>query len=309
MTYEELTDEVIARTFPEGVAENLESIYRKRVLDGMIELQRWCPYFRSRQFTIVPFGVSLYRQGTSYISAPCGKVKRVASYTDDSMRDIVYYDPAERTDLDRWQQGTSRTRLYPEEDTVSDGYYPATPDVDKGYRAERAIFVVDNRTIAICPHLESGETVLVEWDGIVRTFDDADAVDVGDFEAQVTDALSLYLRKESALREDRNSGDYIAIGTRWKQALAGLKLDTKELDEPETPLEDIGNLPRPEPQGCSADYASNVGDAPNFVSIGSGDPEGVVTGYPGRIYTNSDDESVWVKKTGTGKTGWIEVIA
>lgn len=43
---------------------------------------------------------------------------------------------------------------------------------------------------------------------------------------------------------------------------------------------------------------------------GSGDPEGVVVANPGATYLNTDDESFWVKKTGTQTdTGWIELIA
>jgi hypothetical protein len=308
VTYEALQDEAIERTFPEGVAENLDTIYRKRVLDGLIELQRWCPYFKARQFKISPFSTTLFRQGTSYICSPSGLVKRVATYTDESLSDIVYYDQATREDLDRIQQARSRTLTYPEGDAVSVGYFAPTPDTDKQYRAERGIFVVDNRQIAIHPHIESGENILVEWDGIVRTFEDADAVDLGDFEPQCIDILSLYLRKEAALREDRNTSDYAAITLRWRQAVAALKLDTKEANEPESLLSDIGILPRPYPSE-SEDYASNVGEGNAYTSSGEVDPEGAVAGCPGNTYLNTVTETVWMKKTGDGtNTGWIQVI-
>ena len=307
MTYVQLQDEVIERTFPEGVAENLEAIYRKRILDGLIELQRWCPYFRSRQFKIVPFASTLYRQGTSYFCPPAGRVKRVATYTDESLQDIVYYDPAERHELDRLQQGRSRGLEYPEGSAVSVGYFAPTPDVDKGFRAERGIFVIDGKQLAVHPHIESGENILVEWDGIVRSFDDADAVDLGDYEPQCIDILSLYLRKEAALREDRNTSDYEAVFMRWKQAVASLKLDTKEDEEPETPLCDIGILPRQLPDDEA--YASNVGDGASYKSSGTTDPEGVVSGSPGDTYLNTSTETVWFKKTGAGtNVGWIQVI-
>ena len=41
---------------------------------------------------------------------------------------------------------------------------------------------------------------------------------------------------------------------------------------------------------------------------GAGSPEGVVTANPGRTYLNTTDEGFWVKKTGTGNTGWINLI-
>ena len=47
--------------------------------------------------------------------------------------------------------------------------------------------------------------------------------------------------------------------------------------------------------------------AGNFA--GAGSPEGNMTASPGSTYLNTDDESFWVKKTGTGDIGWIPKIA
>lgn len=42
---------------------------------------------------------------------------------------------------------------------------------------------------------------------------------------------------------------------------------------------------------------------------GTVDPEGVVKAPPGSIYLNTATETLWAKKTGTGKTGWIQIIS
>lgn len=39
-------------------------------------------------------------------------------------------------------------------------------------------------------------------------------------------------------------------------------------------------------------------------TAGSGSPEGVVTGSPGKTYFDTVGESLWVKQSGTGNTGW-----
>lgn len=51
--------------------------------------------------------------------------------------------------------------------------------------------------------------------------------------------------------------------------------------------------------------------APITPATGTGSPEGVVTGAPGRIYldTSIDPPSLWIKFTGTGNTGWRQLIA
>lgn len=45
---------------------------------------------------------------------------------------------------------------------------------------------------------------------------------------------------------------------------------------------------------------------------GNGSPEGVVTANVGTIYidkSNTTNPGVWVKTSGTGNTGWADVIA
>ena len=42
---------------------------------------------------------------------------------------------------------------------------------------------------------------------------------------------------------------------------------------------------------------------------GVGSPEGVKTANPGTTYTQTDTGSFWTKLTGTGNTGWLELIA
>lgn len=43
-------------------------------------------------------------------------------------------------------------------------------------------------------------------------------------------------------------------------------------------------------------------------NAGAGSPEGVVTGAPGSTYYNTSDQSFWVKGSGTGNTGWQQVV-
>ncbi len=42
---------------------------------------------------------------------------------------------------------------------------------------------------------------------------------------------------------------------------------------------------------------------------GVGSPEGVVTGAPGLTYWDTAGQSLWIKDTGTGAVGWVQVIA
>ncbi len=41
---------------------------------------------------------------------------------------------------------------------------------------------------------------------------------------------------------------------------------------------------------------------------GSGSPEGVVTANPGTTYFDTASAIFWVKQTGTGNTGWYQLV-
>ena len=45
------------------------------------------------------------------------------------------------------------------------------------------------------------------------------------------------------------------------------------------------------------------------VFSGIGSPEGVVTAPVGSVYLQSDGGSFWAKESGTGNTGWVELIS
>lgn len=261
MIYSALVTEVVARSFPEGIAENLETIYAKRVLDGLIELQRWVPYFKLRQFNLIPYSSTLYRQGATIVNAPHGQVKRVAVFGSKTLRDIIYYDPCTRNDVDRLLAAFSRSRgvsgsswwpnaflheaqKYPDAATVQVGYFNADSVTDKGFRSERGNFCIDDKQLWLLPNIESVERVLIEWTGSKTSYAAADALDFGPFEAQALDALSLYLKKEVAVREDRDTGDFVALRARWIDAIGSLKIDAKQIVEAEPVDEDIGAISR-----------------------------------------------------------------
>lgn len=52
----------------------------------------------------------------------------------------------------------------------------------------------------------------------------------------------------------------------------------------------------------------SVGGAGGTGLVGHGSPEGVVTADPGTPYLDLDTNNYWYKATGTGNTGWIELI-
>jgi hypothetical protein len=259
--YSDLIQNVIDRAFPEGIAPNLRAIYERRVLDGLIEAQRWVPYLRTRQIRLYPFTSTLYRQGTTVICKPRGKVKRLYTFNSKTLKDIVYYDPCTREDIDRLTAARARDQKYPAEIPFDFGQFNATSTLDKGWRAERGLFCIDKDSVILLPHIDSSERVGIEYEGAKTLYDDDDGIDWGKYQAQVELALENYLRWKSLGKDDRSVGDYAVLQQEWANAIAGLQLDTKDDTEAEIPIEDIGILPRtfmpattyPWSLGCSYD--------------------------------------------------------
>lgn len=77
--------------------------------------------------------------------------------------------------------------------------------------------------------------------------------------------------------------------------------------------------------GCFTCYGMSLGQAQILVllnalsdslsggaggggEVGVVDPEGVVTAEPGTTYWNSANQTFWVKQSGSGDTGWVQLI-
>lgn len=66
------------------------------------------------------------------------------------------------------------------------------------------------------------------------------------------------------------------------------------------------------PCSCPSPVVVEIPGAPGTdataLAPGVVDPEGAVIGDPGQTYLNTSDNSFWVKATGNGNTGWVELI-
>ena len=243
MTYLELVNEVLADAFPEDIAPNLEPIYRKRVLDGLIELQHLVKELKVRQWTFFEHSGTYYRQGLTSITKPAGRVKNVCVFNSRTLRDVVYYTPATKEDIDRLIGVRAAHQLYP--DAVPyplTGYFEASSLLDRGYRANDGKYCIDRSEILISPAIESYERILVEWSGSKTSYTNADLVDFGKYERQVKAALILWLRKEAARFEERSQTDFLTMSKGWQDAVTTLIIDAKEDSEPELPMEDTHTI-------------------------------------------------------------------
>lgn len=247
MTYAEAIASVRANAFPEREARDLRTVNSAIILDGVIDLMRWVPRLRRRQFTLVQFAETRYKCGATYLDRPeNGKVLRVYTYTQDSHCDAVYYTPVSRTDFDKAVKGrTSCGTDLPTPDLddgiaesdASLGYVMAVASNNKGWRAANGIYTIVDDEIMLYPHIEDTENVAVEWRGSRKSFDDDDLVT---WDRDILHSLELWTRWKTALRHTCDEKDYLAFGAEYRALRAQIVLedqDNERMDEDEIPYE------------------------------------------------------------------------
>jgi hypothetical protein len=57
---------------------------------------------------------------------------------------------------------------------------------------------------------------------------------------------------------------------------------------------------------CNLSSGGGGTGGPGIVDVGS--PEGVITAPPGTSYLDSSTDNFWFKASGSGNTGWVELI-
>lgn len=197
MTFAEFKTRVIEAAFPLGEPENLS--HDDYVVSALIELQRWIKCFRYRHDDVVAACRTYWHCGATVVTAPRGKILRV--YTVDRGEDgtdwcrPVVLTPVSLTELRRWQakfRGHWETSLYlaPPPAPNSGRNLPmgfdvptASSDAASG-RALTGVYALDAPTcrLYVAPWLQSTESLVIEWQGIKRTWTDTDLVpDDADF--------------------------------------------------------------------------------------------------------------------------------
>lgn len=244
MTFNELVIEAFNRAFPEGIAYELRDIHRKRAVDGLIALQHYVIELQDRHISLIGWSKTYYQQGATVVQKPPGRIRRVATFTSKTFNDFVWYDPTHRDMYDRLIQQRSRSVTYPNTVPALPGIFPSSDEQDKGYRSERGVFVIDRTMIKLLPHLESGEHVLIEWEGIQQNWLDDEELGFNHFDIQIPEIIGAHLARQHALLDTKIPSDAEAAKIVWQEALRRLGIQAKEQQEPEYVLVDLGNLPR-----------------------------------------------------------------
>lgn len=211
MTFAAFLSNVRRAAFPDGEAENLLANHRNFVVDALIDLQMKVKNLQVNHLDSMPASESHFHCGASLFTAPRGFIQRIWTETSDACCAKVYYDPVTKDEIDCQLQEIEQcdiehptgTYFYGDEYyAYSDlGYCDETPDatIDKTCRADSGSVTLHRQQFWVVPHLQSDESLFVEWDGIKREYSDTDIVTD---DRSVQQAVEYYLIGMAALRED-----------------------------------------------------------------------------------------------------------
>lgn len=198
MTWLEFKREQKALIWPNGVPENLVGAVDKAFINAMIDLQRWIPCLQVEQTTVYPQDATHFHCGTTVIRpSPKGRIRRIYAVENSGYCNPVPYSPTSIAQLRCWSRGFMELVASPLNaglPVLPLGYrYPdATTDSEWG-RALTGLWAVERGDLHVAPWLQSTEALVVEWDGLKRSYADGDIVSI---EEDVARAIRLYLQME-----------------------------------------------------------------------------------------------------------------
>lgn len=106
------------------------------------------------------------------------------------------------------------------------GYHYPQDSTNRSYgRAGAGVWAKERGKIYVAPWIQSTETVVIKWDGIKRTWADADPVDA---DPKVKKAISLYVQWHHAARHDHDYGDAADLERLYALAIQDLIHDCRE---------------------------------------------------------------------------------
>lgn len=250
--FHEFLDVVTPLVAPEDLAENMEAFFRDQVGNALSDIQTMIPWIRG--FNVTVFSKDQVDEfcATSVMQGPVGKITQLFAYKPGLDCRKFYYKRVSTAQVDCWME-TQRcvqctfdppsTNIYdtPYCNYVIAGQYSCDPPYLSGEEDDCRFKSLDDddRIFAVgadykvyaAPRFPCGYSLLMQWQGIRRKWQDEDLVPV---DQQIREAVINYVEHKMALKE-RNS---VAMTEYYNIYAVNLRtLKYRYHDEQDTPME------------------------------------------------------------------------
>lgn len=215
-TFDIFVSNIAQTIFPEGESENLLRNHRQYIADALIDLQQKVPCLRTKHRDRHSMADTFLDCAASVLDAPRGFIGQIYAVTQDNCCAKRYFTPIDHDEMlqilaDNQNCGTlvDPTYYY-----YIDGYgyldYPAygclyygdssgATDLSVRPTTGGSFVSMHNGLLYLFPWLQANEVLVVEWDGIKRSWKDTDEVT---WDREVQDAVEHFLASKTGYRED-----------------------------------------------------------------------------------------------------------
>ena len=336
-TFSQLKQNVRDRLWPSGDPENLAATHDKFVLEALIEIQQLIDCQQYNNTELVPHCSTLFQSGMTVFDAPRGIIRalHVVDRVDgNGKEDIskplhwagrVLYRNLSFPDLEQLALGPNPTSCqslwdrfrvncgslqkkfptptdedYVGKDKLPLGYHYSQASTDSSYgRSMHGTWASHRGRIYTFPWIQSTETILIEWDGIKRSFSDDDVVDD---DPLLEKAVVAYVEKTHSEIYDADYQRSQVLEIRWREALAQLRHACRE----ETRVRD-----REESHARQQNEKYAIGSLPTDSILQSGcpaveaptlwPPKGATVVFPTQMGAATDVEGATLHYTANGE--------
>ena len=189
---------------------------------------------------------------------------------------------------------------YAQPSTDAGAVNPST-GIFQGIRAQWGMWALVSGQIFVAPWIQSTETIVVEWDGIKRTWNDGDLVDD---DPNLKKAVEWYVRWQQALKYDHDYEEASAAVASYNQTVATMIHECREENEIRDVADSVNRVARGaalivptfvnEPQTATAQCPQNTTGNPVTYTV----PQGTVTSTVSVADANARAKSLALQTAG-----------
>jgi tartrate-resistant acid phosphatase type 5 len=228
LTLSELKTKLRADTHPQDLPENLVGPYDRIVAEGLTILQKWVDCLQQNNTQLYKHCSTYWDCNATVVEAPKGRIKRVYTVQSDQNCDKVYYRQISYARLLCLAKDYGLTEP-PDQTgapTLESPFYYANDSTDRTWgRSRYGFYAIQRGRLYVFPYIHSSETVVVEWDGMKRDWQDADLVSA---DPEFYRAIKLYVAKEMARDYDNDTNRYQTMTLEYREALRDLIHECRE---------------------------------------------------------------------------------
>jgi tartrate-resistant acid phosphatase type 5 len=214
LTFAQLIADLKPEVFPEGLAENLDIPFDKSVKSALIDLQRWVTCLQANHVSFYPQCSTFFRLGRTAIDAPVGRINKVSTVAGEDGSTPLVYTQVDWDTFNCWSANLALLATNPTNlglTVLPMGFkYPESSSDSAFGRAVAGIWCVHRSKLWVAPWLQSGESLVIDWDGIQLAWGNADLVPEA---LDVRRAVKLFVQQDNP-QWFENGGDLYA---KWRE--------------------------------------------------------------------------------------------